>query len=131
MAEAFLGRLGEGVFEAHSAGLEPAGIHPMTSRVMREIGYDLEGHRSKSLSEFLGRVHFGYLVTVCRRAQQSCPSVFPGMGRRLHWDLEDPASVEGTEEERLEAFRRSRDEIETMVRDFIATVRAGGYSSQS
>jgi arsenate reductase len=53
------------------------------------------------------------------------------MGRRLHWDLEDPASVEGTEEERLEAFRRSRDEIETMVRDFIATVRAGGYSSQS
>ena len=114
MAEAFLRRLGGDRYEAFSAGLEPKEIHPLTRQVMAEIGYDLEGHRAKSLTEYLGKAHFGYLVTVCDRAEQKCP-IFPGMGQRLHWSFDDPAAAEGSEEERLAVFRRVRDEIQTRI----------------
>ncbi len=124
MAEAFLRTLAGDRFEAHSAGLDPSVINPMTTVAMAEKGIPLEGQRSKSVDEYLGRVHFGYLVTVCARAEESCPRVFPGVGRRLFWDLEDPASAAGTPQERLEAFRRVRDEIEARVRSLIAEVDA-------
>jgi arsenate reductase len=63
-------------------------------------------------------VHFGYLVTVCQRAQEECP-VFPFVHQRLSWPFEDPAKAEGSEEVRLEAFRRVRDEIDERVRRWV------------
>jgi len=114
MAEAFLRRLGGDRYEAFSAGLEPQEIHPLTRQAMAEIGYDLAGHRAKALTEYLGKAHFGYLVTVCDRAEQKCP-IFPGMGQRLHWSFDDPAAAEGSEEERLAVFRRVRDEIQARI----------------
>jgi arsenate reductase len=115
MAEAFLREYAGDRFEAHSAGLEAHGINPLTVTVMEERGIDISSQRSKPLSEFLGTVHFAYLITVCDRAERECP-VFPGMGVRLHWSLPDPAVAEGSEEDRLEAFRQVRDAMETKVR---------------
>jgi arsenate reductase len=66
----------------------------------------------------MGQLHFGYLITVCDRAERECP-IFPGMGQRLHWSLPDPAAVEGSAEERLEVFRDVRDELEAKVRAWI------------
>jgi arsenate reductase len=91
MAEAFLRKYGDHRFEAYSAGLEPKNINPYTVRVMEEVGLSLDGQYSKSLAEYMGQVHFGYMVTVCADAEEKCPRVFPGMGQRLHWGVEDPA----------------------------------------
>ncbi|MGD2058104.1 MAG: arsenate reductase ArsC [Anaerolineales bacterium] len=118
MAEAFLRRLGRGRFEAFSAGLNPSTINPLTRRVMAEIGYNLDGQRSKSLDEYLGRESFAYLITVCDQAEKNCP-FFPGGGARLHWSFEDPAAFEGTPEARLQKFREVRDLIEKRVRSWL------------
>ena len=83
-----------------------------------EAGFDLTGHRAKGLNEFLGKLHFGYLVTVCDRAHEACP-VFPGMGTRIFWPFEDPAQASGTEEERLDVFRRVRDAIDDRIRHWV------------
>lgn len=120
MAEALLRTLGGDCFEPHSAGLHATGIHPLTKRVMIERGIDVGGQRSKDLSEYLGRVHFGTVITVCDRAAEECP-VFPGVATRLHWSLDDPAAAGGSDAERLEAFRRVRDEIESLVRELLAS----------
>lgn len=119
MSEAFLRQIASDRFEAHSAGLAPKPIHPLTKKVMAEKGIDLSGHHSKDLASYMGQMHFGYLITVCAQADRNCPSVFPGMGKRLHWDLDDPAAAEGTQEQRLSEFRRVRDEIEALVRAWV------------
>lgn len=120
MAEAFLRHDGGERFEAYSAGLDPSVIHPFTVRAMEEVGIDLTGQYSKPLSDFMGKVDFGYLITVCGGAEARCPSAFPGMGRRLHWALDDPAAADGTNEERMEKFRQVRDQIERRVRTWLA-----------
>lgn len=118
MAEAFLRSYGGDRYEAYSAGLEPLEINPLTIAVMEERGFDLSGQYAKGLKEFLGKVHFGYLITVCDRAERECPT-FPGMGIREFWPFEDPAAFEGTEDERLAKFREVRDAIEGRVREWI------------
>jgi arsenate reductase len=115
MAEGFLRKYAPHAFEAHSAGLEPKGIHPLTVQVMRDVDIDVSGQRSKSVNEYMGRLMFGFLITVCGHADANCPAVFPGVGKRMHWDFDDPAAFEGTEEERLAEFRRVRD----LIRDRI------------
>lgn len=114
MAEAFLKQVGSDHFEVFSAGLEPQSVNPLTIQVLKEIGIDWSNARAKPLVEFLGKDHFGYLITVCSRAEERCP-IFPGMGQRLHWPFDDPAAVEGSEEEKLAAFRDIRDQIELKV----------------
>jgi len=71
MAEAFLRKYGGNEFEAYSAGLEPKGINPHTERVMEEVGINLSGQHSKHVKEFMGKVHFGYLITMCGEAEES------------------------------------------------------------
>lgn len=122
MAEAFLRRHGGHYFEAHSAGLEATSIHPLTYRVMQEVGIDLEaeGQYAKNLYDmYLSRqVHIGYLITVCSRAEALCPT-YPGVSVREYWGFEDPAFFVGSEEERLEKFREIRDQLEARVKQFI------------
>ena len=120
MAEAFLRKHANERFEAYSAGLEPKGINPYTVRVMEEIGFPLDGHRSKALTEYMGQVHFGYLITVCGDADEKCLSTFPGMGQRLHWAFEDPAVFAGSEAEILARFRAVRDQINERIRGWLA-----------
>jgi arsenate reductase (thioredoxin) len=119
MAEAFLNKYASHAFEAYSAGLESMGIHPLTVKVMKETGIDMSAHRSKPLSEYMGKLLFGYLVTVCGQADANCPAVFPGVGQRLHWDFEDPAAFVGTDEEKVMKFRQIRDLIEGKILTWI------------
>lgn len=119
MAEAILRRYAGDRFEVKSAGLEPKGIHPLTVQVMNEKGYDLSEHTSKALAEYAGKIQFDYLITVCGNAEEHCP-YFPGMGTRLHWPFEDPAAVGGSQLEKLNAFRETRDAIEEKIQAWLA-----------
>ena len=121
IAEALLRDFGGPEFEVFSAGTEPKGVNPYTVRVLAEIDVDWSGARSKSVTEFLGQP-FDYVITVCDRARQSCP-VFPGNHNSMHWGLDDPAEVEGTDERKLEAFRRTRTEVATRLRPFVELAR--------
>ena len=116
LAEALLRQHGEGRFEVHSAGTEPKGVNPMTLRILAEAGIDGSFARSKSVNEFLGQT-FDYVVTVCDQARQVCP-VFPGVHASLHWGYEDPAAVQGTDEERLAAFRKVFIQMAERVKQF-------------
>ncbi|HTX68802.1 MAG TPA: arsenate reductase ArsC [Thermoleophilia bacterium] len=120
MAEAFLRAQGGDDYEAFSAGFAPREINPLTVKVMEERGLDLSGQHAKGLDEYLGKVHFGYLVNMCQRTEPECPKTFPGMGTRLDWPFEDPSAFEGTDEERLEKFREVRDAIEGRVLEWLA-----------
>ena len=124
MAQAFLRKYGDNRFEAYSAGLEPDVINLYVYQVMEEVGLDLAGQRSKSISEYMGKVHFGYLITVCANAEEKCPAVFPGMGQRLHWPFEDPAAFEGSDEEKKAKFREVRDQIEQRIKDWLAELES-------
>jgi arsenate reductase (thioredoxin) len=119
MAEAFLRQYAGDRFEVYSAGLEPKGINPYTVRVMQEMGIDLDGQSSKHIREYLGKTHFGYLVTVCAHAEENCPRTFLGVSQRLHWEFEDPAVFEGSDERKLHKFRQIRDQIDRRVREWL------------
>ena len=118
MAEAILRKRAGDQFEAFSAGLEAKGVNPYTLRVLDEIGADTAKLRSKPLTEFIGRNHFGYLITVCSNAEEQCP-IFPGMGLRLHWPFDDPAKFEGSDAETLGVFRQVRDQIDRKIQDWL------------
>jgi arsenate reductase (thioredoxin) len=123
MAEAFLRKFGVTEFEAFSAGVTPTGINPLTVRVMEEIGFDLSGHRSKGVDEFLGKEHFQYLITLCDDAERNCPTVWPGVNERLHWAFEDPAAFEGTEDQKLEKFRQVREQIQVKILNWMTETK--------
>ena len=120
MAEALLRSIDGEHFEAHSAGLDPVEIHPLTLQVLAEAGVSVEGLRPKNVAEYLGKVHFGYIITVCDYAEQNCPTAFLTMGQRLHWTLEDPLKFRGSEAETLASFQQVRNETEQMVRAWLA-----------
>ena len=120
MAEAFLRHYAGDRFEVHSAGLNPKGINPYTIRVMEEIGISLDGQESKSVDEYLGKTHFSYLFTVCGHAEENCPRIFLTQGEHFHWDFEDPAAFDGTEEETLDKFREVRDQIDQKIKEWLA-----------
>ena len=121
MAEAFLRLHGGDRFEAHSAGLKPKGVNPVTVQVMHEVGIDLSGQRSKGVGEYLGKVLIQTLITLCDDAEENCPTVWPGVNTRLHWAFEDPAAAQGTDEQKLASFRAVRDGIERSIKDWLAT----------
>ena len=110
MAEGLLRNDAGNRFEVFSAGTRPSQVRQEAIAVMRELGIDISGHRSKSVDEFTGQ-NFDYIVTVCDNAKESCP-IFPGNAVHIHHNFEDPVS--------LDAFRRVRDQI----RDYLATFRA-------
>jgi arsenate reductase len=102
-----------------SAGSKPAGyVHPLAIQVMKEIGIDVSGHRSKHLDEFL-KQSVETVIAVCGNADQACP-IFPGQVNRYHWGFYDPAHATGTNEEKLAVFRRVRDEIKMVFEAYAA-----------
>ena len=113
MAEGLLRALGHGAFESFSAGTEATRVRPEAIAAMRELGIDISGQASKTLTQFLGEP-FDEVITVCDQANESCP-VFPGARNRRHWSIDDPSRVQGSEEERLAAFRRARDELRRRI----------------
>jgi arsenate reductase (thioredoxin) len=129
MAEALFRQHGGPDFEVHSAGTEPKGINPLTERVLDEAGLDHSWARSKSVDEFLGQ-RFDYVITVCDQARAVCP-VFPGVHETLHWGYEDPAAVEGTEEQRLAAFRSTLTMMAGRIQSFITLARRERLATSS
>lgn len=117
MAEGLLRHDGGPDYEVFSAGTYPTSVRPEATQVMQEVGIDISGHRSKSVDEFAGQ-HFDCVITVCDNARESCP-VFPATTRRIHWSLEDPAAVQGSEEQRLAEFRRIRDQLRQRLGEFM------------
>lgn len=103
-------------FEVFSAGTQPSQVRPEAIAVMRELGIDIAGHRSKHVDEFAGQP-FDYVLTVCDNARESCP-IFQGPAIAIHQNFEDPATFQGTEQERLEKFRRVRDKIREFLSSF-------------
>jgi len=116
MAEGLLRHEAGDRFEVFSAGTKPGQVRPEAIAVMRELGIDLSGHRSKHVDEFAGQA-FDYVLTVCDNAKESCP-IYPGHTNRLHRSFDDPAAVQGSDPERLAVFRRVRDEIRDYLRAF-------------
>jgi arsenate reductase len=116
MAEGLLRHDAGDRFEVASAGTHPSRVRPEAIAVMKEIGIDISGQRSKSVDEFASR-GFDYVLTVCDNAKESCP-IYPGHGNRIHRGFQDPAAVEGSIEERLAAFRKVRDQIREYLKTF-------------
>lgn len=117
MAEGFLRAFAGDRFEAASAGTEATRVHPLAIRVMHEVGIDLRGHTSKTL-ETLAEQSWDYVITVCDSAYERCP-VFPARTTRIHWSFDDPSQTTGSEDERLQVFRRVRDEIADRIRRWL------------
>ena len=112
MAEGLVNtRYGE-VWKAFSAGTEPTQVHPLAIASLKEIGIDISNGRAKTLGEFRGW-HFNVVVTVCDDAAEACP-FFPGE-KIIHRGFPDPSKVEGTEEEKMQAFRKTRDDIKAWL----------------
>ncbi len=126
LAEAILQQALGNACRVASAGSKPAGyVHPLAVAVLGEIGLDISMHRSKSLEEFLTQ-EVETVITVCGHADQACP-LFPGQVNRHHFPFDDPAHVEGTEEDKLAAFRRARDDIRRVFDAYAAGwLDAGG-----
>jgi len=116
MAEGLLRHRADDRYDVFSAGTRPSHVRPEAIAAMQEVGIDISTHRSKSVDEFAGQ-SFDYVITVCDNARESCP-VFPGNVKRIHWSFEDPAAVEGADEQRLSAFRRIRDAIDRRLQEF-------------
>lgn len=117
MAEAFLKGICPDEFDAESAGLEPGELDPLAVAAMDEAGIDISHNRTKSAFDLFkaGRI-FGYVVTVCdETSAERCP-IFPGVTKRLHWSFADPASFEGSWEQRLALTRIVRDQIRDRVK---------------
>jgi len=112
------------MIEVASAGSKPAGfVHPIAIEVMREIGIDLSTHTSKHMDFFLTQ-DVRTAITVCGNADQACP-MFPGQVHRHHWGFADPAHASGSNEEILDTFRKTRDDIRLVFEAYAAGLRAG------
>lgn len=115
MAEGLLRHDAGDRFEVESAGTNPGTVRAEAIAVMKEIGIDISSHRSKSVDEFAGQ-SFDWVLTVCDSAKETCP-VYAGHTKRIHHSFDDPAALQGTEEQRLALFRRVRDEIREYLRE--------------
>ena len=122
MAEGLARHLGKGIIEPYSAGLFAHYVQPMAIAVMKEIGIDISGQKSKNIDEELLRT-MDMVITLCGHAEETCP-VTPPYIKRIHWPINDPVGTVGTEEEIMNAFRKARDEIKERIETLIAGLTA-------
>ena len=118
MAEAFIRKHHGDRFKVYSAGTQPSDrVFPPVVQVMQEIDLDISGNTPKSIKEFLGHKHFKYVIIVCSGADKECPAIF-GAAERVVWPFNDPAAIEGTEQEILEGTRQIRNKIEEKIKEW-------------
>ena len=101
--------------EVLSAGNDPLSVHPLTVRLLNEWDIDPNMHLSKDVESLVGE-HFDYVITVCDKVREQCPS-FPGDPKRLHWSLPDPLAIDDPKEQ-LRVFHAIGDDLTTRVRYF-------------
>ncbi|HKW30626.1 MAG TPA: arsenate reductase ArsC [Verrucomicrobiae bacterium] len=119
MAEALLRKHAGDRFDVVSAGLEPTFVHPLTVRVMNEVGVDISRQRAKGLDGIMGKMKFDFAIIVCERTQENCPQIYPFALQRVYWPFEDPAEAKGAEAEQLQKFRGVRNQIEDKIRTWL------------
>jgi len=117
MAEAYLKFYAKGYGIFFSAGLENHGINPYAAKVMEEDNIDLNEHLSKTVEAF-NNIRFDYLITVCQAAKEQIPNNFTYQ-EHLHFDIDDPAGTDGSEEEILQAFLDTRETVKRHILQFI------------
>jgi len=118
MAEGFLKKFAPN-WKVISAGTKPEKeVNPYAIYVMKEKGIDISENQTKSVNKFLND-EFDYVITVCSDAEKECPVFYGKVKNRLHIGFDDPAKVQGNEEQILSEFRRVRDEIEIEFLNFI------------
>lgn len=122
MAEGWLRHLAGDRFEARSAGVEPGVLNPLSVKAMAEVGIDISHHKAEGIKQYLGVVPVRYLIVVCDRAAQSCPTVWPNILDRYNWPFEDPSAATGSEDQKLAVFRRVRDEIKVKLEQWLTEV---------
>ena len=113
MAEGLFRALRGGEYNVFSAGTEPGRVNPYAIRAMKEIGVDISDQYSKSVDEFVG-MDMDYVITVCNSAKESCPT-FTGGKTIIHKSFIDPSATKGTDEDKLSAFIKIRDEIKDWI----------------
>jgi arsenate reductase len=118
MAEAMLRAWGGSHWEAHSAGVEASFVRLEAIEVMDELDIDINDQQSKGLDRYVGQ-KWDYVIPVCEEGAAACP-MLPGDHEIERWQFDDPAAAAGTDQQRVEVFRRVRDEIAVKVRDFLA-----------
>ena len=123
MAEGLVNSLYSKVLRAKSAGTKPGIVNPCAVRVMAEMGIDISDHRSKGLDEFEGQ-QFDYVVMVCSDAAETCP-FFSGGREQIHHAFDDPSSFKGSDDNKLQAFRKSRNEINKWIIDDLVLSSGG------
>ena len=123
MAEAFLNELGEGRFEAFSAGTVARGLHPLSIQAMAEAGIDISLQQSKTVDQFVDQA-FDLVITVCDEANEACP-YFANARQRRHWSFPDPSAVDGDDDAKFAAFVAVRDAIRERIERELLAVRAG------
>jgi arsenate reductase (thioredoxin) len=124
MAEGLINHDLAGKVQAFSAGIEPSSVNPLAIAVMMELGIDISSHRSKSIDEFVNE-KFDFVITLCDHAAESCPIFFGGV-QRIHMGFPNPTAASGSEEERLMAFRKVRNQIREEMVAFLTKEGAQG-----
>ena len=118
MAQVIWADLGGADWKVESAGSKPSGyVHPLALEAIKEIGLSEEGLESKSVEPFVGQ-EIELAVTVCDNAKEACPAL-PGVAETLHWPFDDPADAAGSDEQKMETFRRVRDEIREKISEYL------------
>jgi arsenate reductase len=117
MAEGLLRSLYYDKYSSFSAGLNATSVHPLAIKVMDEIGINIKEQHSKDIEELKG-MQFDYIVTVCDNVKEHCP-FFPGK-ITIHQNFNDPDLTNGSDEEKLNEFRKIRDEIKEWIIDFFS-----------
>ena len=121
MAEGFLRSLAGNRFEVASAGTQATRVHPLAIRAMADVGIDISTHASTVVDDLVAQP-WDYVITVCDAASETCP-VFPDKSSRVHWSFEDPSQANGSDDQRLEVFRRVRDQINHRITDWLRTTK--------
>jgi arsenate reductase len=123
LAEAALKRWGQGKFNSFSAGSMPKGqVNPFTLQLLQQLQLPIDGMRSKSWDEFAkpGAPHLDFVFTVCDNAAGEVCPIWPGQSMTAHWGVEDPAAVEGSDEQKRAAFKKAFRELEARIKIFVS-----------
>ena len=117
IAEVVIRKLAADKFDVFSAGSHPSLVHPMSIKVMKEIGIDITSHTSDPISKFLSK-NINIVVTVCDNADKVCP-VFPGKVERIHWSIKDPFKGWNSHPDDLVNFRKTREDLTARIKNLI------------
>ena len=117
IAEGLMRKLAGDKFDVFSAGSHPSLVHPMSIKVMKEIGIDITAPTSDLISKFLSK-NINIVVTVCDNADRECP-VFPGKVERIHWSIKDPFKGWNSHPDDLVNFRKTREDLTARIKNLI------------